>query len=635
MRKYCLSLFTILCSLSSLTAQENYAIDQLPATLKSRATAVLRQEETTVDMKSPELVITTVKKAITVLNKNGDVHGALSIYYDKSRSVQRIKGSIYNAFGGLISKISMSNFSDESAVSNGTLYADNRIKSFSPVVQDYPYTIVYEVEIRDKQNLILPTWNPGEYPDMSTLQSKFTFLCQPGTKLRIREYNFKGKPEVIKTEKNDSYSWTAANIPARKAESFSPDPDTYNTAVRIAAEQFSFYGKKGSYSSWEELGKWEYHALIKDRQLLGAEVQNEIRTLVNGITDDRQKTRRLYEYMQKRTRYISVQIGIGGNQPISAAEVHRMAYGDCKGLVNYMQSILNVVNIPSMYCVVTAGNMKKSLDPDFASMDGNHIILCVPLKTDTIWLECTDQNSPFGHLGSFTDDRLVLACTAGGGKLLRTPVLTHEMNQQIRHSTLQISKDGSASGTLTTRFSGDQYDNYGELIQEPYTEQLKKLKEIYNIDNIIFKDFKLSQEKDVQPSMLESLKLEIPNYAAKASTRMYLILNAYNRSNTVPEANTRTLPVYINRGFTDEDEITYELPEEMELEFMPENRTLKTQFGSYDMTVIAKGRQLIYKRKRVLNSGTFPASSYEEFTSFMNKVVDYDRGKAVFKLKGS
>jgi len=616
-------------------AQENYAIDQLPANLKSRATAVLRLEETTVDMKSPELVITTFKKAVTVLNKNGDTHGALSIYYDKSRSVQRIKGSIYNAFGGLISKISMSNFSDESAVSNGTLYADNRIKSFSPVVQDYPYTVVYEVEIRDKQNLILPTWNPGEYPDMSTLQSKFTFLCQPGTKLRIREYNFKGKPEVVKTEKSDSYSWTAANIPARKAEYFSPDPDTYNTAVRIAAEQFSFYGKKGSYSSWEELGKWEYNALIKDRQLLSAEVQNEIRALVNGITDHREKTRRLYEYMQKRTRYISVQIGIGGNQPIAAAEVHRMAYGDCKGLVNYMQSILNVVSIPSMYCVVTAGNMKKSLDADFASMDGNHIILCVPLKTDTVWLECTDQNSPFGHLGSFTDDRLVLACTADGGKLLKTPALTSEMNQQIRHSTLLISKDGSANGALTTRFSGDQYDNYGELIQEPYTEQLKRLKEIYNIDNVIFKDFKLSQEKDVHPSMLESLKLEIPNYAAKASTRMYLILNAYNRSNTVPEANTRTLPVYINRGFTDEDEITYEMPEEMELEFVPENKTLKTQFGSYDMKVIVKGRQLIYKRKHILNSGTFPASSYEEFTGFMNKVVDYDRGKAVFKAKGS
>ena len=34
--------------------------------------------------------------------------------------------------------------------------------------------------------------------------------------------------------------------------------------------------------------------------------------------------------MQGKTHYISVQVGIGGNQPFLAAEVDKQNYGDCK-----------------------------------------------------------------------------------------------------------------------------------------------------------------------------------------------------------------------------------------------------------------------------------------------------------------
>src|SRR3546814_15272406 len=84
-----------------------------------------------------------------------------------------------------------------------------------------------------------------------------------------------------------------------------------------------------------------------------------------------------------------------------AEEVDRLSYGDCKGLANYTQALLEVVGIPSVYTEVNAGDHQRSYLPDFASFgQGNHIILCVPLDGDTTWLECTSKETPFGYLRS-------------------------------------------------------------------------------------------------------------------------------------------------------------------------------------------------------------------------------------------
>ncbi len=151
--------------------------------------------------------------------------------------------------------------------------------------------------------------------------------------------------------------------------------------------------------------------------------------LTKDASSDKDKAKILYNYLQKNTRYISIQIGIGGLEPFPASEVDRLGYGDCKALANYMRSMLSAVNIPSYYCIVKAGRRKESFHKTFANaQDGNHVILCIPFKNDTTWLECTSQNLPFGFLSDFTDDRDVVACTENGGVIMHTPKYINSTN---------------------------------------------------------------------------------------------------------------------------------------------------------------------------------------------------------------
>lgn len=627
--------FSLIFLAITVFSQENYDSDLIPSNLKNRANATIRKEETVIDMRAPDNVILSVKKAITVLNKNGDDKARLVLFYDKSTSIKSINGEVYNAAGILTKKFTQSNFSDESAADGFSLFVDSRVKHYLPSENVYPYTVVYNYEIRFKQNLIIPDWVPQDEDDISVEKSSYTFISKPTDELRIKTQSFEGKPEETINDKQKILVWKVANLLAVRPEPYSPGRESYQTSVKIATRNFTYYNHSGSYTNWQELGKWNYDDLLKNKKNLPPATVQTIAELVANEKTDKDKARKIYEYMQKKTRYISVQIGIGGFQPVSASEVDRLGYGDCKALVNYTQSLLDVAGIESYYCIVEAGNKKVSLDPNYASMvQGNHIILCMPLKGDTTWLECTSQKIPFGFLSTFTDDRLVLACTKDGGKLLKTPKLSTAENLQIRNAELKILPNGNVIGTMKTTFSGSQYDNNEELIEKAPLEQKKLLAKVYDIDNINFNTVNYIQRKNTDPEIIETINLEMPHYGTINNNRLFLKLNAFNVQNAISEVRNRTKPVYINRGFTDEDTIVYNLPDEIEKNLLPESdKKLKSIFGEYTCRTILDDRKLIFHRKLVMNEGTFPPETYAEFFKFTTEVNTADNLKLILSLK--
>jgi transglutaminase-like putative cysteine protease len=632
--KLAAALILALFSLTPCIAQDNYDVDLIPAALRNRANAVIRNEETSVNMLTPSNVLYTVKQAITILNKNGEDNARLVLFYDKNTNIKSVNGEIYNEVGKLVGKFNESAFKDESAVNDFSLFEDNRVKHYLPNINVYPYTVVYNYTMRYKQNLIIQDWKPKPANDISVEKSSYTFICKPTDQFRIKLQQIANKAEEQVNEKQKSLIWRVSNLTSQKSEPYSPDKESYQPSIKIAPEQFTYYNYKGTYTNWQELGKWYYDNLLKGRDVLPISTVETIKSLVKDLPTDKEKAKKIYEYLQAKTRYISVQIGIGGFQPFTAAEVDRLGYGDCKALVNYMQSLLNVVGIESYYCVVQAGNEKKSLDPTYASMDqGNHIILCLPLKGDTTWLECTSQKIPFGFLGDFTDDRYVLACTPEGGKLLRTPKLTTAHNLQVREAELTLSNQGNITGIVKTIFSGAQYDNHEHIVGKPLLEQEKLLKEVYAIDNINFDKIAYSQKKDINPELSETLTINIRNYGVANNDKLFLPLNPFNIQRTVPEVRNRIMPVYINRGYTDIDQISYLLPDNFIGNIEPYEKVVNCEYGTYTATAKLEGKKLNYTRKLVLNEGTFPAESYAVYSKFMADINSADHQKLILNLK--
>ncbi|HAK27721.1 MULTISPECIES: DUF3857 domain-containing protein [Sphingobacterium] len=608
--------------------QDNYDVANIPSTLKSRAVATVRNDKTVVEIKSPEQVITTITCAITVYNKNGDRYATLPVYYNKSTEIKSLKGAIYNEMGILQKKIATKDFKDISAVDNSTMFADSRVKLFVPDYHSYPYTVEYQYEVRSKQNLIIPSWTPEVSNNVSVEKSSFQFIAPIGTECRIETTNYKGSIKEEKNDKTESKTWNAEQIAAKKEESYSPNPSLKRTNVLIVPKNFIYYGKTGNFGDWKEFGQWVSNSLLNKKDDLTEASKQKFIALTKDASSDKDKAKILYNYLQKNTRYISIQIGIGGLEPFPASEVDRLGYGDCKALANYMRSMLSAVNIPSYYCIVEAGRRKESFHKTFANaQDGNHVILCIPFKNDTTWLECTSQNLPFGFLSDFTDDRDVVACTENGGVIMHTPKYINSTNLQLRYADLKLSEDGSIQGTLNTKFYGAQYENHMDVLLASNNDKNKLLTEYYNIDNINFNQVNYIEHKEENPFIEENLNIFIKNYAVKNGNKLLIQPNLFNTHSSIAESRNRTEDIFIERGYADIDSISIALPENLLKNITSEKKIIEKPFGKYEFRSEIKDNKLFTYRKLELFEGSYPASTYEDFFQFHNEVSSCDKGR--------
>jgi hypothetical protein len=615
----------LLCNLAK--AQNIYDVSLIPKSLLPYASAIVRNDESSVEIKELDHVIYHVKMAITVLNKNGDDLAHMAVFYNKNTSVKYIKGVAYNELGKIVDKFNEHDFSDEATSGGATLFQDYRVKHYIPSITQYPYTIEYEYELKYRQTLNIEGWMPMPESNMSVEKSSYKVICKPDFNIRYKEINIPSKVETGTTKDGlKTYSWQMANLKARKSEPFSPNWRTYLSQVIVAPEKFSYYGIGGTYTNWEQLGKWQYDKLLANRQAIPAETAAHIREITNNIADPKLKAKKIYEYMQQKTHYISIQIGIGGYQPFTAADVDRDGYGDCKALSNYTKALLEVVGIDSYYCVVYGDhNEKISMLKDFASMQGNHAILCVPFKNDTTWLECTSRQIPFGFLSDFTDDRTVLACTPDGGKLMHTPKYSAEENLERRKANFVLNEQGDLTGDMQTVFKGTDYDDRYPLIEDALAERIKDIKKYYSINNLDIKKLEYKQDKSLNPTTTEDIKLSAREYGAVDSGKIYFSINSVDRTRPIRQLQNRINPVYINRGYTEEDEITYTLPKGYRMESELMKKHLDKPFGSFTTVMTIDGDKLVYKRKFQLKDGNYSRETYQDMVDFFQSVADADQ----------
>jgi hypothetical protein len=339
--------------------------------------------------------------------------------------------------------------------------------------------------------------------------------------------------------------------------------------------------------------------------------------------------------VQNKTRYVSIQLGIGGWKPMLAADVDRLGYGDCKALSNYTRALLAIVGVPAYNTVVYGGDEKKSLMPDFASLQGNHMILCLPTAKENIFLECTSQNTPFGFQGNFTDDRLVLVVKPGASELVKTKVYEDTKNLQLNKGEYTISEEGNFSGNITSISEGIQYDDKFLIEKDLPTDQEAHYKERWAaIENLKIDKLAFENNKDAI-QFTEKATLTATEYAKTVNGKMMFALNAFNRNNHIlPRIRSRKTPFEIQRGYLDKDEVVVNLPKGFAMEFLPESSVVTSKYGNYKLEISKIAPDKIkYIRTNQLNSGVYTNKEYDDFRAYKEQIARADNTKIILTKK--
>lgn len=601
--------------------------------LRKNANAVKRMETIEFRIINTGEAVLYRKYAITVLNENGDEHATFVEYYDKLRKINSIEGTLYDASGKELKQLKSKEIMDLSAVDDNNLMDDSRRKQHQFYYKSYPYTVEYEVEMKFNNTLFFPAWYPVEAEYFSVEQSSYSVICPSSYEVRYRAFNYKGELVTTNEGNKKSMKWEVKNAPGITRPYASPPWHQLTTVILFAPSEFEIENYRGNMSSWQEFGKFQY-SLKKGKDELPANVLQTVQQLTAGITDEKQKVKILYEYLQKQTRYISIQLGLGGWQPFEASFVAQKGYGDCKALTNYMYSLLKAVNINSHYALVKAGSGQPIVE-DFPSQQFNHVILCVPFSKDTMWLECTSQVLPAGYVSDFTANRKALLIDENGGTLVSTPRYTIKENTQIRKIRGKIDSEGFLNMKVNTVYSGIQQDHLSSMINSLSKDKVQKiLQEELQLSTYTVNNFAYSENKTFIPELKEDLDITVSGYVTISGKRLFITPNILNRSSTKLETDEqRTVDLVFTKEWRDEDECEIEIPEGYQLEASPQRVSLKTKFGAYSSSAELKGNKIIYRRMREQYSGRFSAKDQAELAKFFADIYKSDRSRMVFVKK--
>jgi transglutaminase-like putative cysteine protease len=635
MKKALFTLSFLTSIFTNLHAQNQWAVDKIPAELKEKAHAVIRMSETFFTVKNIGEAVEKNHYVITILDEQGLENAHQVIFYNKLQKINDFEGVLYDAKGEKVKKLKNEDIKDGSANSEGTLFSDNRYKYGEFKYAIFPFTVEFNYETTSKNMLFYPTWFPQEDEENITVEASLFKVKMPmGMELRYKLINGMAKPNIEDVEGGKSYTWSVKGLKHYENELYCPQWTEAGMGVLTAPTEFETEGFKGSAKTWKDLGDFD-NLLAKNRDILPENIKQEVQQLVTGMTDPVLKTKKIYEYLQSKTRYISIQLGIGGWQPFEAKQVAEKGYGDCKALSNYTQALLKSVGIESHYASIRGGSGQREVQADFPSQQFNHAILCVPVKNDTIWLECTSQDNPFGYLGNFTSNRYALLATPTGGKLVRTPSYKTTDNQQFRKVEVSLADDGNATAEAVTVLTGTLQDDYAGMKSQLSPEDQKKaLYKTIEIPSFELNSFSIQEEKKRIPLATVKMSLAVRKCASKSGTRMFLNPNLMSVESGVPPASDkpRINEVELINAYTKTDSISYILPKNITVEFKPEAVKFESKFGSYFADTQVKDGKLLYIRKFVRNRGKFPATSYVEFIDFYKKITKADRVQVVMKF---
>jgi len=601
------------------TAQ-NLSISDIPENLSRGVNSVIRNSSLTLTIPDYDKMVVNKSLSLTIMNEKALPLAHLAIYYKTGEKVTINSAAIYNEAGIKIKTIKKPEMSDRSMVDNASLYNDARMIYYGIVPVKYPFTVVYDYEIMYNRLYATNNYSPYLSNNQSVEYAQMNVINPKNIPLNVKTLNIPVSTQEIQT--GTSRTWEFIGLPAIVEEPVEPTIEEFVPLIKIAPEVIQYDKYKGKSDTWQNYGNW-LAGLSVGRRNLSSTTVNQLTQMVSKTESPREKVKILYKYLQSRTRYISISLGIGGLQPHQASEVDELGYGDCKDLSNYMVAMLDAVGIKSFYTVVNSGDGEYGLVKDQPGHQFDHAIVCVPFERDTIWLECTSQINPFGHLGSFTDNRPVLIIGENSGVLAKTPEYTIDDNFINSKINVDYSPEGtSATGTIS--YSGLLMDEAVYIANQNKAEQLDWVNKNLGMADYTVISHKFRVNEEPEPSVSLTVDLALNTFFTGNNARLFASMNLNNQIGVPARVRNRKHPVYIPYAYKTSDTVIIKLPAGYKPEQLPESRIADERFGKYSMLSVLQGKTITCVRVFEGYKGTHSPELYNAYYEFLQKAAVSD-----------
>lgn len=594
----------------------------ISVTLHSEPVGKVLKRDWHLSVKSATEARLDVTERILVNNENGDELAAFQFFTDATNSIASFSGKV-EVGGKVIRKIKQS---DLTTVQYSNSFADDTYINYYSPSSSYPFTVEYTWSVSLKKGIaVFPTFFPVTRADVPVEEASYVIETPEGMNLN---YKSSSEPKVS-GDKVRRHEWSWNGYGGFALEAGSPQILEYIPYVMACPVEFSYFGVKGRQSDWNGVGKWQYEIFPKESGLPEA-LAHEVHKAVDGCVDDISRLRALYDWLGANTRYVSIQLGIGGFSPMSPSAVYKTGYGDCKALSFLLRAMLEEVGISSEYTMVNTS--RRRLFEEYSTVGQmDHAMLCVPMQEDTVWVECTNTRVPLGFRHSSIAGHDVVIVNDEGGRMVRPADYPDSLRQGRDDAEVVLSPDGKADVLIHRRRLLDAATEYDDFMKRDRKDALKKLSAGLkchpdNMEIISFRDN--FHDYTGTPGYVPEINLDYgfscQTFARTVGDRIFVPVSLFT-SWLSAQKTARHNDLVIEKGSSGIDSISLTVPEGYVVEVLPPETRYDCEAGWYSLAVSEDGGVI----RAELGVGLIPCrlspdsySIYRDFTKSFNKVAD-------------
>ena len=621
-----LFVFCLLLSIMPVWAQSEWSSQLIPASMRTKANAVIRYDSTGVQVHQNKSYRVYRRTVVTVLREEGNTIADLHDVESQFIHLQSVKGTLLDSTGRKLKTLNSKDIVKQGGFT-GSFIDDYTLVFHSFQATQYPYTVIYETVSDVDFTFYLPQWIPLNRFDMSVEKSIFSMQNDVAQPVRFYEQRLQGKKTTATIQNRQYTQWVVQDLAALPSMMYFPGFDHWSPRVISTMHRFEIDRMTGSYQTWSLFSSFIYQ-LNQSRGVLPPDVKKKAHELTEGVSDPLQKAIRLYKYLQSNYRYVSIQEGIGSWQPLNADFVCAKGYGDCKALSNLMVALLKEVGLHSIYALINTNSAYDAL-PENPSSFFNHAVVCIPFAKDSLWLECTSNSLPAGFMSSFTEGQHALLVMPEKGNLVKTPLTAAANNQRQRIFSATINEKGECEGQGQFHYFGNFYEH---MDKKASTEtKLQKVLEHISTSVSQHDSFREQSLDSRYPEYHQQLQLRVNDYVRKSSTRLMFNASFFSAWHVLEAEPERLAEYRIRQHERLLDSIILKVPPNYHLESGPVSYQQTVGNFTYEYSVSLHDTELVVRKTWLSRAGNMPATLHRELQQLMHEMQTHQQDMIVLR----
>lgn len=460
------------------------------------------------------------------------------------------------------------------------------------------------------------------------LEQVFEFKVPEWLTVDFKPMNFEGyKIEKQQNKKGGytSYIFILKDLPAYKSEYKRIGRAYTDPHIIIQVKSFESKGEvlKG-FDKVADVYNWNnklYNMAGNDKE----KIKPTLAKITAGTSNDADKIKAIYYWVQDKIRYIAYEDGYSGYIPASAQDVLTVKYGDCKGMANLLTELLKLAGYDAHFTWIGTRQLPYSQSLPALCVN-NHAITTLYYKGKEYFLDPTEKYAPFGENAYRIQGKEAMIANGDKFDIKTVPLTTGNEHKVFTKADFSLT-DETLAGKVQVTLTGNERKDFHQVFHDlPISSRDKFLSSFleFNNDNVKSSDVKTSDLNNREIPINISGNIELSNAVHTISGEKYIHLDFF------PKTLEQYMPDEKRMGGYDfdyvlsfEDELSLSVPANKKFSDLPQK--LELNFEGYDFKgeYIISGNKITLKKNLTIKKSVIDKTDFTNWKKFLESIKEF------------